>query len=73
MSQLTKRVRQIEQLRAKKEIIRKGIRKERVAYLDYVESEEEDHHEVLVAELQSGPPYVCPSLKPTKGKEKNLF
>ena len=38
IAQLAKRVRQIEQLRDEKEIIRKGIRKERVAYLDYVES-----------------------------------
>ena len=38
MAQLAKRVRQIEQLRAEKEIIKKRIGKERVAYLDYVES-----------------------------------
>ena len=38
MAQLAKRVTQIEQLRAEKEIIKKRIGEERVAYLDYVES-----------------------------------
>ena len=66
-----KRLRQIEQLRVEKEIIRKGIWKEQVAYLDNIELEEEDgDQEALVFELQSGPPYVCLSLRPAKGKEK---
>ena len=75
MAQLTERVRQIKQLRAKKEIIRKVIRKEWVTYLAYVELEEEDDdQEALVAELQSWPPYICPSLRPAhKGKEKPLL
>ena len=46
--------------------------KRKVAYVKYEESEEDDfdHDEVHVAELKNGPPYVCPSLKPIKGKEK---
>ena len=73
MAQLVERVRQIEQLRAEKEIIRKGIRNEQVAYLNYVKLEEkDDDQKALVVELQSGPPYVCPSLRLAKGKEKTF-
>ena len=50
------------------------LRKEKVAFIDYVESDEEksdpEGSEVHVAELISGPSYVCTSLKPVKGKEK---
>ena len=54
MAQLVERVRQIEQLRAKKEIIRKGIWKEQVTYLDYVESEEEDDdQEALMTKVRA--------------------
>ena len=72
MVQLIKRLRQIKQLSAVKEIIKNGIWKERVAYLDYVKLEaEDDDQEALVAELQLGPPYVCPFSRGIKGKEKS--
>ena len=50
--------------------------RKRVAYLDYIYSVETDKEEedqesfVAVVELQVRPSYVCPLLKPTRGKEK---
>ena len=37
---------------------------------DDFDSNEINLAEVRVAKLQAGPPYVCASLKPIKGKEK---
>ena len=49
-------------------------RKEKVAFVDFVESDEEeseaDSGKVHVAKLKLGPPYVCTSLEPVKGKEE---
>ena len=42
MARLFDRVRQIESLRMKKEYIRKGIKKERVAYVDPIEIDKEE-------------------------------
>ena len=76
LSQLVDKVRQVEQLRREKEWIRRknSIRKEKVAFVNYVESDEEESepkfNKVHMAELKSGPPYVCTSLRPIKGKEK---
>ena len=69
------RVRQIENLRMEKEYVRKGVKKDRVAYVDYpdtieIDEEEKDQESsMVVAKLQAGPPYVCPSLRPARGKE----
>ena len=50
------------------------IRKEKVAFVDYVELDERESDpkgsDVHVAELKSGLSYVCTSLKPVKRKEK---
>ena len=62
IAQLGEKVRQIKQLRDEKEIIRKVIRRERVAYLNYVDSKEkDDDQKAFVAKLQLGPLYVCAS------------
>lgn len=51
-----------------------SVRKEKVPFIDFVESKEGESNpentEVHVVELKSGPPYVCTSLNPVKGKEK---
>ncbi|XP_016173120.1 uncharacterized protein LOC107615583 [Arachis ipaensis] len=68
LSQLAERVRQIEQIK-KKENFKKDSKK--VAYVDcFSDSSDSDEKEVYIAELRGGPPYVCKSLKPVKGKEK---
>ena len=69
LAQLFDRVRQIESLRVEKEYIKKGVRKERVVYVDYIDlvengKEDEDQGSfIAVAELQARPPYMCPSLR----------
>ena len=83
LTQLAEKVRQIEQLKAKKERIertklRKVFRKEQVNFVEMESEEDEDDFEsneinlaeIRAAELQAGPPYVCASLRPMKGKEK---
>ena len=51
-----------------------SIQRENVAFIDFVELDEEEREpessKVHVVELKLGPPYVCTSLKPVKGKEK---
>ena len=46
----------------------------RVAYVNYVESKKDgsdpEGNDVHVVELKLGPPYICTSLNPAKGKEK---
>ncbi|XP_016164136.1 uncharacterized protein LOC107606608 [Arachis ipaensis] len=67
--QLAERVRQIEQIKKEKENFKKGLKK--VAYVDcFSDSSDSDEKEIYIAELRGGPPYVCKSLKPVKGKEK---
>ena len=67
LSQLDDKVRQVDELR-------REIRKEKVAFVDYVELDERESDpkgsDVHVAELRSGLSYVCTSLKPVKRKEK---
>ena len=83
LAQLAEKVRQLEQLKAEKDKIerirlRKTFRKEQVNFIEVESDEDEDDFdsneinlaEVRVAELQTGPSYVCASLKPVKGKEK---
>ena len=76
LARLFDRVRQIESLRMEKEYIKNGVKKERVAYVDYIdpietdEKEEDQASSVAMAELQARPPYVCSSLRPAGGKEK---
>ena len=83
LAQLVEKVQQIEQLIAEKDKIertrlRKTFRKEQVNFVEMEFDEDEDDFnsneinitEVRVAKLQAGPPYVCASLKPVKGKEK---
>ncbi|XP_058775744.1 uncharacterized protein LOC131650018 [Vicia villosa] len=73
MAQLADRVRRVECLRAEKTIINKYHRKEKVAYVatDEFDSDVESVYEeskANVAELKSGPPYICKLLKPSNGK-----
>ena len=74
--QLSDKVRQIKSFKIEKEYIRKGVKKERVAYVDYIDSveideEEEDQESFMaVVELQGRPPYLCLSLRLARGKEK---
>ena len=58
--------------------LRKVFRKEQVNFVEMESEEDEDDFElneinlaeIRAAELQAGPPYVCASLRPMKGKEK---
>lgn len=74
MAQLADRVRQVESLKAEKSKAGKYHRKEKVSYVgaeEYYSSENEDfenHNEINVVELKSGPPYACKLLKPSTGK-----
>ena len=80
LAQVADKVRQIEKLKMEEERIerekfRKAIRKEKIAFIEMNKEEEHDQNdsiEAFVAELKSGPPYVCASLKPVKGKEKTF-
>ncbi|KAK2444838.1 hypothetical protein QL285_015833 [Trifolium repens] len=76
MAQLADRVRQVERLRAEKVRNSKFHKKEKVAYIETYESENEfddgqdymENNEVNIAELKPGPPYTCKMLKPSNGK-----
>ncbi|WJX20372.1 hypothetical protein P8452_09935 [Trifolium repens] len=75
MAQLADRVRQVERLRAEKVRNSKFHKKEKVAYIETCESENEfddgqdymENNEVNIAELKPGPPYTCKMLKPSNG------
>ncbi|XP_050878718.1 uncharacterized protein LOC127082522 [Lathyrus oleraceus] len=75
MAQLADRVRQVERLKPEKARVSKG-KKKRITYVDVedqdIVSEVEYNHveesEVDVAELKSGPSYVCKLLTPANGK-----
>jgi hypothetical protein len=75
MVQLADRVRHVERLRAEKARTQKHFRKEKVAFVSSKESNQEfdiafgdvEAKEVDIAELKSGPPYTCKSLRPSVG------
>ncbi|WJX16101.1 hypothetical protein P8452_06177 [Trifolium repens] len=75
MAQLADRVRQVERLRAEKVRNSKFHKKEKVAYIETYESENEfddgqdymENNEINIAELKPGPPYTCKMLKPSNG------
>ncbi|WJX89442.1 hypothetical protein P8452_71441 [Trifolium repens] len=76
MAQLADRVRQIERLRAEKARNSKYHKKEKVAYVETHDSDQEydvsyedvEQGEIDLAELKPGPPYTCKLLKPSNGK-----
>jgi len=76
MAQLADRVRQVERLKAEKERASKYGKKEKVAYVDTNDSDQDfdidwnhvEESEVNIAELKPGPPFVCKFLKPSNGK-----
>ncbi|XP_045810023.1 uncharacterized protein LOC123904395 [Trifolium pratense] len=76
MTQLADRVRQVERLKAKKARSSKFHKKEKIAYVETIDDDDEycvnyedvDDNEVNVAELKPGPPYTCKLLKPSNGK-----
>eukprot|EP00256_Glycine_max_P066604 XP_025981199.1 uncharacterized protein LOC100802634 [Glycine max] len=76
MAQLADRVRQLERLKAEKARNSKFHKKEKVAYVETNDSDQEfdiiyediEDNEVDLAELKPGPPYVCQLLRPSNGK-----
>ncbi|XP_040864998.1 uncharacterized protein [Glycine max] len=76
MAQLADRVRQLERLKAEKARNSKFHKKEKVAYVETNDSDQEfdiiyediEDNEVDLAELKPGPPYVCKLLRPSNGK-----
>ncbi|KAH1247616.1 hypothetical protein GmHk_06G017478 [Glycine max] len=76
MAQLADRVRQLERLKAEKARNFKFHKKEKVAYVETNDSDQEfdiiyediEDNEVDLAELKPGPPYVCKLLRPSNGK-----
>jgi len=75
MTKLADRVRQVERLKAEKARTHK-FRKEKVAYVDTNESDQEfdvayedvEDGEVKFAELKLEPPYTCKMLRPSDGR-----
>ncbi|KAK2422316.1 hypothetical protein QL285_032860 [Trifolium repens] len=76
MAQLADRVRQVERLKAEKARNSKYHKKEKVAYVETHDSDQEydisyedvEQGEIDLAELKPGPPYTCKLLKPSNGK-----
>ncbi|CAJ2646962.1 unnamed protein product [Trifolium pratense] len=76
MAQLADRVRQVERLKAEKARSSKFQKREKIAYVETIDDDEEyvinyediEDNEINVAELKPGPPYVCKLLKPLNGK-----
>ncbi|WJX34134.1 hypothetical protein P8452_22273 [Trifolium repens] len=76
MAQLADRVRQVERLKAEKDRNSKYHKKEKVAYVETHDSDQEydisyediEQGEIDLAELKTGPPYTCKLLKPSNGK-----
>ncbi|WJX39866.1 hypothetical protein P8452_27373 [Trifolium repens] len=76
MAQLADRVRQVERLKAEKARNSKYHKKEKVAYVETQDSDQEyeisyedvEQGEIDLAELKPGPPYTCKLLKPSNGK-----
>ena len=77
MAQLADRVRQVERLKAEKIRENKNYKKERVAYIEADEEEQEilndpfgfGELEIDLAELKQAPPYSCKVLAPSNGKD----
>jgi hypothetical protein len=75
MTQLADRVRHVERLRAEKAITQKYHKREKVAYIESNERNQEfdiafgnvKTKEVDIAELRPGPSYTCKSLRPSDG------
>lgn len=76
MAQLVDRVRQVECLKAKKARASKNNMRERVAYVELDEDDQDtysdplsfDESEIDLAELKQGPPYSCRVLAPSNRK-----
>jgi hypothetical protein len=76
MTQLADRVRQVERLKAEKARNYKYHKKEKVAYVEINDSNQEydvsyedvEQGEIDLAELKLGPRYTCKLLKPSNGK-----
>ena len=76
MAQLADRVRQVEGLKAEKARNSKYHKKEKVAYVETHDSDQEydisyedvEQGEIDLAELKPGPPYICKLLKHSNGK-----
>jgi hypothetical protein len=76
MAQLVDRVRQVERLKAEKARNYKYHKKEKVAYVEINDSNQEydvsyedvEQGEIDLAELKLGPRYTCKLLKPSNGK-----
>jgi len=76
MEQLADRVRQVERLKAEKARTSKFHKKEKVAYVNVDDSDQDfdielnivEESENNLAEFKPGPPYVCKVLKPFNGK-----
>nr|KYP70906.1 hypothetical protein KK1_010146 [Cajanus cajan] len=81
MAQLAEKVRRIEQIKLEKEKLMKFdkfVRKEKIAYLESSELNEDSNYEVVsedfeinLAELRPGPTYQCQMLKPGGNIEGN--
>jgi len=75
MTHLADRVRYVERLKAKKARSQKYHKREKVSYIGSDESNQEfdigfgdiETKEADIAELKSGPPYTCKSLRPYDG------
>jgi hypothetical protein len=75
MAQLADRIRHVEGLRDEKARTQKYHKREKVAYIESNESNQEfdidfgdvETKEVDIAELRPGPPYTCKSLRPSDG------
>src|SRR3954470_17032800 len=76
MAQLADRVRQVERLKAEKARANKSYKKERVAYVEAENVDDESFNdsyspeevEINLAELKEAPPYACKLLNPANGK-----
>src|SRR4051812_34397704 len=76
MAQLADMVRQVERLKAEKVRANKSYKKERVAYVEAEDADDESFNdsyspeevEIDLAELKEAPPYACKLLNPANGK-----
>src|SRR3954463_13550478 len=76
MAQLADRVRQVERLKVEKAKANKNYKKERVAYVEMEDADDESFNdsynpeeaEIDLAELKEAPPYACKLLNPANGK-----
>lgn len=76
MAQLADRVRHVERFKAEKARTSRFGKKEKVAYVNTNDSDQDfdfewstiEESEINIAELKPGPPYTCKVLKPSNGK-----